>query len=168
MYIIISLQLKTSDISFRSSYKTRLQARKNLLKEAQGWLVKTKPNTEWENISHKTDASNKVKYYIKPSSKNEDLVSVYERVENVTKGWIYNTTAVQLVKIMTFSVLDITEEQSGEEPTIRYITAPIQEKPVLTESDKEVVVRKQNVINELTKKLEQRRVAVDGSLSDTQ
>lgn len=159
MYIIVSCLLKTCEISHRATFKTRTQARKNLLKEAQNWLSQTKPNNEWEIITHKKDAGQKrLPFFIKASNKNEDVLSVYERVETVQKGWISNSTTSQLVKIITFSVVDITGE---EEETVRYITAPVPEKTVLTDSDKKVMSCQKNLLTELKTNLAERRIFIE-------
>lgn len=148
MYIIVSCLLKTYEISHRSTFKTRLAARKNLQKEAQNWLLQTKPNNEWEVLACEKDATTKTKYFIIPSDTNEDVLSVYERVENVQKGWIYNSTTVQLNKLVNFTVLDITVE-SEELETVRYITAPVSEKAVLTDSERLVIASKKNLLTNL-------------------
>lgn len=152
MYIIVSCLLKTYEISHRSTYKTRLAARKNLQKEAQNWLLQTKPNNEWEVLASEKDATTKTKYFIIPSDTNEDIISVYERVENIQKGWIYNSTNVNLVKLANFTVLDITVE-SDEVETVRYITSPVSEKTVLTDSERLVIASKKNLLTNLGQNL---------------
>lgn len=159
MYIIVTCLLKTCEISHRSTFKTRTQARKNLLKEAQNWLSQTKPNNEWEIITHKKDVGQKrLPFFIKASGKNEDVLSVYERVDTVQKGWIVNSTSSQLVKIITFSVVDITGD---EEETVRYITSPVQEKTILTDSDKKIMSCQKSLLTQLKTNLAERRIFIE-------
>lgn len=153
MYIIVSCLLKTCEISYRSTYKTRSQARKNLLKEAQNWLVKSKPNNEWSVISHKTEAKS-LSFYIKPSNKNEDVISIYEKAENVQKGWLYNTKNTALVKIMKFMIVDITEVDQPE-----YIL-PIP-KQQMTLSEKKTLSDQRCLISELKTNLAERRIFIE-------
>lgn len=149
MYIIVSCLLKTCEISYRSSYKTRSQARKNLLKEAQNWLIKSKPNNEWGVITHKTEAKS-LSFYVKPSNKNEDVISIYEKAENVQRGWLYNTKNTSLTKIMKFMVVDITSEVEQ----IEYVLPVL--KP-LTTSDKKIMSDQKDLLSELKTNLAARR-----------
>jgi len=166
MYIIVSCLLKTYEISHRSTHKTRTAARKNLQKDAQNWILQTKPNNEWEVITHKKDATTKTKYFVKTSAKNEDVISVYERVENVQKGWIYNSTNIQLVKLIAFSVLDVTVESEEPVETVRYITEPVPEKAVLTKSEKLVITSQKNLLNELKDNVTKRPSELKCQLKD--
>lgn len=132
MYIIVSHLLKTNEISHRASYSTRVQARKNLLKEAQAWIVENKPNNEWQVVEHKNQVSDKLTYFVKTSSKTSDSIKVYQRISTVEKGWVYNTPKVTFSKLLTLSIIDISDvDGTVERHVVERALVPVKE---LTES----------------------------------
>lgn len=159
MYIIISNILVTNDIFARAKFATRLEARKNLLKEAQNWICTFRPNYEWEIIAKESDAKTKTRYFIIRSETNEDVLTIYERVETVEKGWVYNNTNVALQKLVIFSVLEVAfDQQEHQEPRQIVFEMP---KIAMTDDEKKVIVAKKNLVNDLKQHLAERRTMIE-------
>jgi hypothetical protein len=154
MYIIYSHNLATNEIIPRAKYATRKASRINLLKEAQQWLLNYKTSEgDWEIISHKFETKDKTsKFFIKRSDKSEDVLAIYENKEVVREGWVYNSTAKTLNKIMLFSIMEIPADTEFPEPT--YIT------PTATKKEhelKEAINAKRDMIKEISVVLSKRR-----------
>lgn len=159
MYIIVSCLLKTLEISHRSTYKTRVQARKSLQKEAQNWILQTKPGNEWEVVTGTIVP--KTKYFIKMDENNEDIIYVFERIENISKGWVYNSTDISVNKLAQFSIVDICTEDDSSIETVRYVTVPVVEKSELTDSDRKILTSQRSLLKELKSELAERRLFIE-------
>lgn len=156
MYIIISNILVTNEIFARAKFSTRLEARKNLLKEAQNWICTFRPNYEWEIIAKESDAKTKTRYFIIRSETNEDVLTIYERVETIEKGWVYNNTNTKLEKLIIFSVIEVAfDQQEFQEPKLEMT------KTVMTDLEKKVFVAKKNLVNDLKQHLAERRTVIE-------
>jgi len=155
MYLIISNNLKTNELFARAQFSGRLEARKNLLKEAQSWLCTFKPGNLWEIITHKKDNVKfpTVPYFVKHSNKNEDLLILYERVDIVEKGWLYNNTTSKINKILMFSVVEVAEKTPIEKSRLLIIEPP--------KEKTEIILKQKNLFAELKTALDQRRINVE-------
>lgn len=157
MYLIYSHNLETTEIIPRAKHSSRKSARINLLKEAQQWLLQYKTSDgNWELITHKFESKDKnSKYYIKRNDKNEDILSIYQSVDIVKEGYIWNSTEKDLKKVIIFSVMEIpADNEHVVEPT-SYIV-PTSDKPADPEL-KEALDRKKKMIQEITVVLGKRR-----------
>jgi hypothetical protein len=116
-YIIYSNNSK--EIIPRAKFSSRKMARTNLLKEAQNWLLNYKtPQGDWEIISKKSEIKSRTaKFYIKRSDKNEDCLKIYQQVEIVRSGWIYNAVEKVGEKIISFSIMEISIDSEAVEPS---------------------------------------------------
>lgn len=150
MYIIISNTLETNEIFARAKFATRLDARKNLLKVTQNWLCHYKAGQEWEVISDIKEATHKTKYYLEQSLKNEDIISVFEKIEAIEKGWVYNGKTFKLVKVLIFSIIEVAFDE--ESPVITKTEEPV---------DRKVIKAQNLLISDLKSTLVKRRIFID-------
>lgn len=157
MYLIYSHNLDSKEIIPRAKYPNRKTARINLLKEAQQWLLQYKTSDgNWELITHKFEAKDKdSKFFIKRNDKNEDVLSIYQNVNIVNEGYIWNSVNKDLRKIIVFSVMEIPTDDNPVVETNSYIV------PSSNKSDdpklKEAIDSKRAMIKELACQLEKRR-----------
>lgn len=116
-YIIYSNNSK--EIIPRAKFSSRKMARTNLLKEAQNWLLNYKtPQGDWEIISKKSEIKSRTaKFYIKRSDKNEDCLKIYQQIEIVKPGWVYNSIEKVGEKIISFSIMEISIDSEAVEPS---------------------------------------------------
>lgn len=161
MYLIYSHNLDSKEIIPRAKYPNRKTARINLLKEAQQWLLQYKTSDgDWELITHKFEAKDKsAKYYIKRNDKNEDVLSIYQNVDIVNEGYIWNSVKKDLRKIIVFSVMEIPMDDNPVVETTSYIV-PSSTKPNDPKL-KEAIDSKRAMIKDLAVVLEQRRKKIE-------
>uniref|UniRef100_A0A6C0JUT9 Uncharacterized protein n=1 Tax=viral metagenome TaxID=1070528 RepID=A0A6C0JUT9_9ZZZZ len=160
MYIIISNSLRTNELFTRAQFAGRIDARKNLLKEAQAWLSTFKPGQDWEILVHKKDMpkDTKIRYFVKHSNKNEDVLVVYERTETIIPGWFSNTTVSTLVKIMIFTVVEISKDfTSDDRQEIRFVSAPV----VSKEENSITFTNQKLLMADLKQTLSERRLVIE-------
>lgn len=156
MYIIVSNNLKTNEVAVRAQFNSRMEARKNLLKEAQSWLTTFKPGQEWEIlvVENQLPQDTKIKYFVMHSNKNEDDLFLYERLESVNKGWIYTEKVSSLDRLLIFSVLEV-ENREWSEP--RFVSEPTKV------SNTQVFTNQKNLIADLKVKLATRRADIEST-----
>ena len=157
MYIIYSQNLQTQEITPRSKFATRKAARINLLKEAQQWLLEYRTSDgNWELIAHKFEAKGKESmYYIKRSDKNENKLVIYQNVEVVNEGYIWNSSPVKiLTKVIVFDIMEIPDDDVA----VAEERIPVAEQ---TMQINESVEHKRKMIKEISLILAKRRERIE-------
>lgn len=153
IYIVYSNNSK--EIIPRAKFSSRKMARTNLLKEAQNWLLNYKtPQGDWEIISKKSEVKTKAaKFYIKRSDKNEDCLKIYQQVEIIRPGWVYNTLEKVGEKIISFSIMEISIDSEAVEPSSYIVPASVRESDPKLQT---AIDSKRNMIDDLKNVLSQR------------
>ena len=153
VYLIYSINSK--EIIPRAKFSSRKIARTNLLKEAQNWLLNYKtPQGDWEIVSKKSEVKTKAaKFYIKRSDKNEDCLKIYQQVEIVRPGWVYNTVEKIGEKIISFSIMEISLDSEAVEPSSYIVPMSARDADPKLQT---AIDSKRNMIDDLKNVLSQR------------
>ena len=153
VYLIYSINSK--EIIPRAKFSSRKMARTNLLKEAQNWLLNYKtPQGDWEFVSKKSEVKTKAaKFYIKRSDKNEDCLKIYQQVEIVRPGWVYNTVEKVGEKIISFSIMEISLDSETLEPSSYIVPMSVRDADPKLQT---AIDSKRNMIDDLKNVLSQR------------
>ena len=98
-------------------------------------------------------------YYYKVSNKYPNRASVYEKSTSIAKGYIYNTTAVKMQKILICGVLELPLEIVQHEYPAESKYAKVI--PAITRPKTQYQIQ---FMHELKVYLDKRRLSIDGSL----
>lgn len=93
------------------------------------------------------------KFYIKRSDKNEDCLKIYQQVEIVRPGWVYNTVEKIGEKIISFSIMEISLDSETVEPSSYIVPMSVRDADPKLQT---AIDSKRNMIDDLKNVLSQR------------
>lgn len=161
-YVIVSVHPKTYSVTHRSYHKDHDAAQSSLKEEAANFitLYKRYQTVLYINNLDEIAAHPKIKYFLRmPDEKSEDRIEVYERVKQLNKGYVWNSSYYELKLIKIFDVVP-TNFPSKDLGSVSNTVSGYQWAEKLNANTKESNQKNVNQIalmDELTKKVMKRR-----------
>lgn len=158
MYLTYCLHTLTHNLTILNCQGSKKEAWASLKDDAQRFMIEYKNyhnlNTLGSSSELKTLPNG---YYYKVSNKYPNRASIYEKVTNVIKGYLYNTNEVKIQKILICGILELPVEMVQHEYPAEPVYAKCIQAKTVPKSQYQI-----QFMHELKIFLEKRRVSVDG------
>lgn len=114
MYIIVSTNLASHEVTFHKSYPRRSKASVNMLFHVTQFLCSHQHTHNHKIVNDVTNMtiSNDVHWYIEIPTTMNDQINVYSVSILEEKGYFYTTCKRVLKKVCVFTIVDVEEDNN--------------------------------------------------------